>query len=169
MTVGLVIVSHSAQLARGVAELAGQMARGNVPIAAAGGAGDTILGTSADIILQAIQEVDSPSGVLILLDMGSAILSAEMALEMLPDAQRQHAQLSFAPLVEGAIAAANQASLGGTLAEVKQAAEAAAGREQLQEMKPFTLPESFLDQPDTSATPESTPEEIASAFEVQLT
>ena len=88
MTVGLVIVSHSTQLARGVAELAGQMARGTVPIAAAGGAGENILGTSADIIFEAIQAVDNPSGVLILLDMGSAILSAEMALEMLPDEQR---------------------------------------------------------------------------------
>jgi multiphosphoryl transfer protein len=169
MTVGLVIVSHSAQLAKGVAELAGQMARGNVPIAAAGGAGETILGTSADIILQAIQEVDSPSGVLLLLDMGSAILSAEMALEMLSDEQRQHVQLSFAPLVEGAIAAANSASLGRTLAEVKQAAEAAANREQLQEMKPFTPAEAFLDQPGTPATPPSTPTETISAFEVQLT
>jgi phosphocarrier protein FPr len=169
MTVGLVIVSHSAQLAKGVAELAGQMARGNVPIAAAGGAGETILGTSADIILQAIQEVDSQSGVLLLLDMGSAILSAEMALEMLPDEQRQHVQLSFAPLVEGAIAAANSASLGRTLAEVKQAAEAAADREQLQAMKPFTEAEPFLDQPATPATPASTPVEIPSAFEVQVT
>src|SRR5205823_4372303 len=138
MTVGLVIVSHSTQLARGVAELAGQMARGTVPIAAAGGAGENILGTSADIILEAIQAVDNPGGVLILLDMGSAILSTEMALEMLSDEQRQHMQLSFAPLVEGAIAAANKSSMGGTLAEVKQAAEATAGREPLQQMKPFT-------------------------------
>src|SRR5436853_5219214 len=168
MTVGLVIVSHSAQLARGVAELAGQMARGNVPIAAAGGAGETILGTSADIILQAIQEVDSPSGVLILLDMGSAILSAEMALEMLPDEQRQHVQLSFAPLVEGTIAAANQAALGRTLVEVKQAAEAVAAKEQLQVMKPFTPSELPLDQPDLSAAPQSTPAETSSAFEAQL-
>src|SRR5947199_3012354 len=124
MTVGLVIVSHSAQLARGVAELAGQMARGKVPIAVAGGAEETILGTSADIILEALQAVDNPSGVLLLLDMGSAILSAEMALEMLPDEQRQRVLLSFAPLVEGAINAANEAAMGGTLAKVKQAAEA---------------------------------------------
>ena len=116
MTVGLVIVSHSAQLARGVAELAGQMARGKVPITAAGGAGNDVLGTSVDIILQAIQSVESPSGVLILLDMGSAILSAEMALEMLSDEQRPHVQLSFAPLVVGAIAAAYEAAMGHTLA-----------------------------------------------------
>src|SRR2546428_7928667 len=135
MTVGLVIVSHSSQLARGVAELAGQMTRGTVLVAAAGGAGGTVLGTSADIIFEAIQAVDNPSGVLILLDMGSAILSAEMALEMLPDEQRQHVQLSFAPLVEGAINAANEAAMGGTLAKVKQAAEAVADRAQLQEMK----------------------------------
>ena len=83
MTVGLVIVSHSAQLAAGVVELAGQMTQGKTPIAAAGGAIDDILGTSADKILEAIQSVDGPDGVLVLLDLGSAILSAEMALEML--------------------------------------------------------------------------------------
>ena len=58
MTVGLVIVSHSAQLAAGVAELAGQMVQGKVPIAAAGGGTDDILGTSADKILAAIQSLD---------------------------------------------------------------------------------------------------------------
>src|SRR6266700_18971 len=104
MTVGLVIVSHSAQLANGVAELAGQMTQGATPIAAAGGGVDNILGTSAEKIQAAIQAVDGPDGVLVLLDLGSAILSAEMALELLNS--EQHVMLSFAPLVEGAIAAA---------------------------------------------------------------
>ena len=65
MTVGLVIVSHSAQLAAGVVELAGQMTQDKTPMAAAGGAMDDILGTSADKILEAIESVDGPDGVLV--------------------------------------------------------------------------------------------------------
>src|SRR3989440_875338 len=137
MTVGLVIVSHSAQLANGVAELAGQMTQGATPIAAAGGGVDNILGTSAEKIQAAIQAVDGPDGVLVLLDLGSAILSAEMALELL-NSEQQHVMLSFAPLVEGAIAAAIEASLGRTLVEVKQAAEKTASVEQLQQLKPLS-------------------------------
>src|SRR2546421_1184031 len=137
MTVGLVIVSHSAQLANGVAELAGQMTQGATPIAAAGGGVDNILGTSAEKIQAAIQAVDGPDGVLVLLDLGSAILSAEMALELL-NSEQQHVMLSFAPLVEGAIAAAIEASLGHTLVEVKQAAEKTASVEQLQQLKPLS-------------------------------
>src|SRR5437870_7169186 len=118
MTVGLVIVSHSAQLAAGVAELAGQMTQGATSIAAAGGGANDILGTSADKILAAIQSVEGQDGVLVLLDLGSAILAAEMALEMLDIEHR--VLLSFAPLVEGAVAAAIEASLGHTLEQVKQ-------------------------------------------------
>jgi multiphosphoryl transfer protein len=138
MTVGLVIVSHSTQLAAGVVELAGQMAQGKTPIAAAGGAIDDVLGTSVDKILAAIQSVDGPDGVLVLLDLGSAILSAEMALEMLNDEQRERIRLSFAPLVEGAVAAALEASLGRTLAQVQQVAEKTANVDQLQLLKPLT-------------------------------
>ena len=138
MTVGLVIVSHSARLAAGVAELAGQMSQGKTPIAAAGGTVDDVLGTSADKILAAIQSVDSPDGVLVLLDLGSAILSTDMALEMLGDEQRKRIRLSYAPLVEGAILAALEASLGHPLAQVQQAAEQTAHVEQLQLLKPLT-------------------------------
>ena len=95
MTVGLVIVSHSAQLAAGVVELAGQMTQGKTLMAAAGGGIDDIIGTSADKILEAIEFVDSPDGVLVLLDLGSAILSAEMALEMLSDEQRNRVRLTL--------------------------------------------------------------------------
>jgi len=138
MTVGLVIVSHSAQLAAGVAELATQMTQGATPIAPAGGAANDVLGTSVDKILAAIQAVDGPDGVLILLDLGSAILSTEMALEMLEDDQRERIALSFAPLVEGTVAASIEASLGRTLAEVKAAAEKTAQPEQLQMLKPLS-------------------------------
>ena len=140
MTVALVIVSHSSQLAAGVAELASQMVQQKVPIVPAGGAGnegELILGTSADKILTAIQAVDNPDGVLVLLDLGGAILSAEMALEILDSPQPAHVLLSFAPLVEGAVAAAIEASLGRTLREVQQAAEKTADRQQLQLLKPI--------------------------------
>src|SRR6266566_4826858 len=138
MAVGLVIVSHSSRLADGVAELAGQMTQGKTPMAAAGGAIDDILGTSADKILAAIQSVDGPDGVLVLLDLGSALLSAELALEMLSDEQRDRIRLSYAPLVEGAVAAALEASLGRPLAQVQQMAEQTANVDRLQMLKPLT-------------------------------
>lgn len=138
MTVGLVIVSHSAQLAIGVAELAGQMAQGTTPIVTAGGGANDILGTSVDKIHAAIEAVDGPDGVLVLLDLGSAILSTEMALELLSNEQNNRIALSFAPLVEGTIAAAIESALGRSLAEVKQAAEKTASAAQLQLLKPFS-------------------------------
>jgi phosphoenolpyruvate-protein phosphotransferase/dihydroxyacetone kinase phosphotransfer subunit len=171
MTVGLVIVSHSSQLAAGVAELAGQMVQGKVPIAAAGGALDDVLGTSADKILAAISSVDGPDGVLVLLDLGSAILSAEMALELLAEEQRNRIRLSFAPLVEGAVAAALEASLGRSLAQVQQAAEKTANVEQLQLLKPLTPVE---ETPGEAAPPPRTAAEPGAAttlpdiIEVQL-
>lgn len=125
--VGLVIVSHSHSLAQGVLELAQQMAPPTVRMATAGGirgAGPDQfdLGTDAMLVLEAIQTVFDPAGVLVLMDLGSAVLSAEMALEFLDDTMRPHVQLCEAPLVEGALAAAVQAGLGSSLAEV--AAEA---------------------------------------------
>src|SRR6266849_2960948 len=165
MAVGLVIVSHSSRLADGVAELAEQMAQGKTPIAAAGGAMDDILGTSADKILAAIQSVDGPDGVLVLLDLGSAILSAELALEMLSDEQRERIRLSYAPLVEGAVAAALEASLGHTLAQVQQVAEKTANVDQLQLLKPLTLEENVpveSPEPPANITPGET-------LELQLT
>ncbi len=144
MTVALIIVSHSTQLASGVAELACQTTKGAVPIAPAGGIGQgddnsgAILGTSADVILAAIQAVAGPDGVLVLFDMGSALQSAEMALEMLDEQQRATVMLTYAPLVEGTIAAAVEASLGRSLTDVKRAAEQTAQVEQLRKLKPIT-------------------------------
>ncbi|HET7088264.1 MAG TPA: phosphoenolpyruvate--protein phosphotransferase [Anaerolineae bacterium] len=124
--VGLVIVSHSAKLAEGVAELARDAAggRGDVPLAAAGGSGfpDKPFGTNANLVQQAIEQVYSDDGVLVLMDLGSAVPNAEMAVEALPPEQRRRIVLCEAPLIEGAIAAAVQASIGNTLEQV--AAEA---------------------------------------------
>ena len=168
MTVGLVIVSHSARLAEGVVELVGRWCRNKSPLAAAGGAGANVLGTSADTILAAIQSLANPDGVLVLLDLGSAILSAEMALEMLDDDQRVHVMLSYAPLVEGAVAAALEASLGHTLAEVKQAAEKTAHVEQLRLLKPLEQSEEDVATPIEASV--STPlETTVNSSEIQLT
>src|SRR6266567_4175708 len=167
MTVGLVIVSHSAQLAEGVAELAGQMSQGKTPIAAAGGTMNDVLGTSVDRIVAAIQSVDGPDGVLVLLDLGSAILSTEMALEMLSDDQRERVHLSFAPMVEGAVAAALEASLGRTLTQVQQVAEQTANVARLQMLKPLTPAESVPG--EIAASPESISPGETSELTAQLT
>jgi phosphoenolpyruvate---glycerone phosphotransferase subunit DhaM len=120
--IALLIISHSANIARGVKELAQQMARDKVAIAAAGGTPGGDLGTSVDLITQALGELGSPDGVLVLVDMGSAIMSAEMAMELsgLPN------MISRAPLVEGALVAAVEATRpDATLAEVAASAERA--------------------------------------------
>jgi multiphosphoryl transfer protein len=121
--VGLVIVTHSATLAAGVAELARGMG-GEVPIELAGGidAPEPALGTDAVRVAEAIQRADQGDGVLVLMDLGSAVLSAEMALDLLPEERRARVLLCEAPLAEGAVAAAVTAELGASLEDV--AAEA---------------------------------------------
>ncbi len=125
--VSLVFVSHSARLAEGVLEFAGQMAQGAVRMAAAGGIDDpdAPIGTDAMKVLAAIDEVYSDDGVVILIDLGSALLSTEMALEFMDEERRSHVHLSHAPLVEGALAAAVQASFGAPVEQVIAEAESA--------------------------------------------
>ena len=120
--VNLVLVSHSPSLARGAAELARLMTQQSpLIIATAAGTGDesSPLGTNAEEIARAMEEAYSDDGVLVLMDMGSAVLSAEMALEFLPPEKKAKFVLSSAPIVEGAVSAAIQASLGGTLEQVR--------------------------------------------------
>src|ERR1044072_9253498 len=81
--VNLVIVSHSARLAEGVAELAAEMGGGEVVIEPAGGPDDGSIGTDAERVRAAVEHVRSPDGVLVLMDLGSALMSAEIALEMI--------------------------------------------------------------------------------------
>ena len=97
--IGLVLVSHSARLAEGVAELAAQMAGPDLAIAVAGGLDlpGKPLGTDAALVAQAIERVWSPDGVLVLMDLGSAVLSAELALDLLPDERRAGVLLCDAP------------------------------------------------------------------------
>ena len=124
MSVGLVIVSHSAKLAEGVRELAAQMAR-EVRIAPAGGTDEGGIGTSLEKISAAIAAADSGEGVLLLADLGSAVMTAETAVEFLDDEQRARVRLADAPLVEGTVAAAVAAQSGRPLSAVLQEAEAA--------------------------------------------
>lgn len=128
--VALIFVSHSRLLAEGVKELASQMCSADVQMAAVGGLigdeGENVLGTDALRIAAAIESHWSDDGVLILVDLGSAVLSAEQAIELLSPARGQLCLISNAPLVEGSVVAAIEASLGRSLLEVNRAAEAAA-------------------------------------------
>lgn len=126
--ISLIIVSHSHQLAEGVKEMAEQMAGAGVQVAAVGGliddSGKWLLGTDAVRIAAAIKAHWSEDGALLLIDMGSALLSAEQAIEFLPSDLSARCTISNAPLVEGAVVAALEASMGRTLAAVNMAAEA---------------------------------------------
>jgi phosphocarrier protein FPr len=117
--VGIVLVSHSALVAEGTAQLARQMG-GDAPIAAAGGIDDPDdpIGTDATKVLAAIDEVWSEDGVVVLMDLGSAILSADFALEMLDEDRRGRVVLCEAPLVVGGVAAATAAGVGQSLEAV---------------------------------------------------
>lgn len=130
--IGIVLVSHSKQLAEGVKELASGMTGGSVPMAAAGGGPAGALGTDVERIGRAIAEVYSADGVLILMDLGSAVMSAEVAVEGLAEDWRERILLSNAPLVEGAVVAAVEASIGKSLHEVNAAAEDAATMQKLE-------------------------------------
>ena len=133
--VNLVLVSHSPSLARGVAELARLMTQQSpLIIATAAGTGDenSPLGTNAEEIAKAMEEAYSDDGVLVLMDMGSAVLSAEMALEFLSPDKKAKFMLSSAPIVEGAVSAAVQASLGGNLEQVRAEAVGSLGNKAAQ-------------------------------------
>lgn len=118
--VGLVLVSHSAALADGVAELARQMAP-DVALWPVGGSDDGGLGTSFERISAALTEL-GPAGGIVLYDLGSARLTTETALEFLDETTANRIELVDAPLVEGALAAAVAAQGGGDRAEVVAAA-----------------------------------------------
>lgn len=120
--VGIVLVSHSARLAEGTADLAGQVSGGTVPVIAAGGTEDGGLGTSADKVAQAVASAEAGAGVLVLPDLGSAVLTVRAMLEDMPGAR---VVLADAPFVEGAVAATVTAAAGADLKAVAQAAEEA--------------------------------------------
>lgn len=126
MTVGIVLVSHSANLAVAAAELARELAGPSTAVLAAGGTGDGRFGTSIEKVETAVSGADSGDGVAILMDVGSAVLTSKALLEDLDNADLD-VRLVDAPLVEGAIAAAVTASTGQDLDAVVAAAEQARG------------------------------------------
>ncbi|WP_138947119.1 dihydroxyacetone kinase phosphoryl donor subunit DhaM [Plantibacter sp. M259] len=129
--VGLVFVSHSALIAEGLIALARQMAP-DAALAAAGGTDEGGIGTSFELVSAGIAAVDSGAGVVVLCDLGSAILTAETALDFLDDDVRGRVRIVDAPLVEGGVAAAVAAQTGASLDEVVAAARSAAGGDHAQ-------------------------------------
>lgn len=125
MSVGIVVVSHSLPLAEAALQLALEMIPGDKPqVALAAGTPDGGFGTDAVAVSEAIAQVDAGAGVVVLVDLGSAVLSAEMALEFLPDPDIE-VQIVPAPFVEGLLAATVRAATGGDIAAVADAARAA--------------------------------------------
>ena len=129
--VGIVVVSHSARIAEGIVELARQMAGPELRIVPAGGAIDGTLGTDATRVAAAIREADTGAGVLVLADLGSAVLAARTALEIVEPDQAARVRIGGGPIVEGAVVAAVQASIGDALDDVRAAADAAATMDKL--------------------------------------
>lgn len=139
--IGLVVVSHSPALAHAAVELALQMVPGERPaVAIAAGAGEGLIGTDAAAVAAAIDEVASPDGVFVIMDLGSAVMSAEMALELRTSAVE--VRLSSAPFVEGLVAALVTAAGGASLDDVDREARGALGPKA-----------QLLGQPDASAAP----------------
>ena len=121
--VGIVVVSHSADVARGAADMIRQMVGPEVPLAWCGGDPDGGLGTSVEAVMRAIDAAWSERGVAILVDLGGAETNSEMALEMMPAEKRGRIVICNAPIIEGAVMAATEASGGSSLADVRNAAE----------------------------------------------
>ena len=122
--IGIVVVSHSRALADAVVELATQMTPDGGPTIAVAAGADGGLGTDATAVAEALTEAASPDGVLVLMDLGSAVMSAELAIE-LAELDGTEVRLSPAPLVEGLVAAVVRAAGGADLATVAREAEAA--------------------------------------------
>jgi PTS hybrid protein len=125
--VGLVVVSHSRQAAKGIVEVAAEMA-GDTPIEAVGGDGQGGIGTVPDAIGAALEAADDGDGVVVLVDLGSAVMNADVAIEL----SEAEAVVADAPVLEGAVnAAVAAADPSATLDSVREQAEAARDIEKL--------------------------------------
>jgi PTS hybrid protein len=121
--VGIVVVSHSADIARGTADMVRQMVGDEIPLAFCGGNPEGGLGTNVEAIMQAIDRAWSDKGVAILVDLGGAETNSEMAIELQPEERQGRIVICNAPIVEGAVMAATEASGGASLDDVKRTAE----------------------------------------------
>jgi multiphosphoryl transfer protein len=152
--VGIVVVSHSRALARAAVALAAEMLHGRiVRVAMAAGLDEATFGTDAVRVKEAIEEVDGPDGVLVLMDLGSAVLSAEMALDLLEPAVASRVRLCPAPLVEGLVATTVAAAAGASIEEVAAEATAALAGKQAHLAVPNddTPPPATTEEPSASA------------------
>jgi dihydroxyacetone kinase phosphotransfer subunit len=121
--VAIVVVSHSALVAQGAADMVREMVGDEVRVAACGGNPDGGLGTDVAAVKDAIESVYGPAGVAVLVDLGGAETNSEMAIELQPAERQARIVVCNAPIVEGAVMAATEASGGATLADVKRTAE----------------------------------------------
>jgi dihydroxyacetone kinase phosphotransfer subunit len=121
--VGIVIVSHSPKIAEGAADMVRQMVGDSVPLAWTGGNPEGGLGTDVAAIIAAIERAWSDAGVAVLVDLGGAETNSEMAIDMLDSSRREKVVVCEAPVVEGAVMAATEASGGATLDAVRRTAE----------------------------------------------
>jgi multiphosphoryl transfer protein len=157
--VGIVVVSHSDALAQGVVALAREMGREDLALEAAGGTDEPgVLGTDAERVRAAIERAMSSDGVLVLMDLGSALMSAEFAVELLGDSPGR-VLLSEAPLVEGAVAAAAAASGGASLEEVAAEARGALAMKNSQ----LGVADASVSEPPAAPTPVPAPAADAEA------
>ena len=129
--VGLLLVSHSAAIADGLAEFVGQVAGPDVAIVAAGGGPDGALGTDGSRVLDGLRSLAGGAGGVVLMDLGSSVLSVRAALQELDESQSEQILVVDAPFVEGAIAAGVAASIGGSREDVAAAALEARGASKL--------------------------------------
>jgi PTS hybrid protein len=123
MNVGIVIVSHSPKVAEGAADMVRQMVGDEVPLAWCGGNPEGGLGTSVGAIMEAIDRAWSEAGVAVLVDLGGAETNSEMAVELIGEPRSDRIVICNAPIVEGAVIAATEASGGSRLEEVRRTAE----------------------------------------------
>ncbi len=167
--VGIVVVAHSEELARGACEVAQQMSAGEpVPIEPAGGTDDGRVGTSIDKVEGALHQVlEKSDGALVLMDLGSAVMIAEMALEALPAEKQERVRLSNAPLVEGAIAAVSAAAGGQDLPAVRRAAEQALKSPKLADESEPEAPEPAEEEPSDAAVETEARPTAAAELEVR--
>jgi len=121
--VNIILVSHVKEIAEGAKKLAEQMKQGEVEIIAVGGTADGDIGTDPDAIESAVNEINKEDGIIILADLGSAIMSVNMVLDWLDDEIREKIVLADAPFVEGAVVAAVEAGMGNEIDEILESIE----------------------------------------------
>ncbi len=124
--IGVVLVSHSEYIAKGLRDLVNEMNDGSVPVVAAGGADGGRIGTSAIRIQEAIESLEECEHILIYADLGSSILSAETAMDIIDEDLADKVQIVDAPIVEGALAGVVQAVISDDVDEVVRVSEEAA-------------------------------------------